>query len=89
MTEAQRKKADDELEKKDMTRLTGYMTIAEQAKIFEEYAKVQRTCTIAEFSGKLITLGLKAYKADKEKKANNKAFFKQVKEIQKAKRGIA
>ena len=82
MTEAQRKKADDELEKKGMARLTGYMTIAEQEKIIIEYNKVQRTCTIAEFTGKLITLGLKAYITQE----NNKLFLKEAKKRQRGKK---
>jgi len=57
-------KADGELENKGLTRLTGTMTIREQELILTEYAKVMRTCTIAEFTGKLITLGLKAYKGE-------------------------
>jgi hypothetical protein len=84
MIEAQRKKADEAMEKKGMTRLTGYMTIAEQVKVFEEYAKVQRTCTIAEFTGKLITLGLKEYIT----KENNKLFLKEAKKRRREKRGI-
>jgi hypothetical protein len=55
-------KVDKELESKGLTRLTGIMTIGEQIKVFEEYNKVMRTFTIAEFTGKLIMLGLEAYK---------------------------
>ena len=50
------------MEKKGMTRLTGFMTISDQCKVLEEYAKVHRQIDIATFTGKLITLGLKAYK---------------------------
>ena len=59
-------KADEELESKGLTRLTGFMTISEQCEIFEEYHKVMRTCIIPEFVGKLIMLGLKAYKEKKQ-----------------------
>ena len=81
MTEAQRKKADEAMEKKGMTRLTGHMTIAEQCKVLEVYSRVHRTCTIAEFTGKLITLGLKEYITQE----NNKLFLKE--EAKKSQRG--
>jgi len=87
MTETAREKADEKLEEKGLTRLTGIMTVTEQEKVIKEHSKAHMKESIGEFTGKLIMLGLKAYKEKKAEQKNKKLFFERVKELQNEKKG--
>jgi len=56
---------DEKLEQNGLVRRTGIIDINNEGLILEEYAKIHSTCTIAEFTGDLIMLGLKMYKKER------------------------